>query len=94
MDRLVSYDGTFMVIRVLLFAAFREMMGSSSVHLEVPENSTAQDIFDTLCARQPDLRAMRPYTSFAVNRQVVAPSTALHQGDEVAFLQPASGGAA
>ena len=80
-------------IHLLLFAAFREAAGFSRLELEVNSGATVEDVFDLLEKRHPHLAELRPFTTFAVNREVVSPDTTLHAGDEVAFLQPASGGA-
>ena len=81
-----------MQIRVRLFATHRELTGESLLDLDVPEGSTPEDLFRLLAVRNPAVSALRPYTTFAVNREVVEASTPLRQGDEVAFLQPVSGG--
>lgn len=83
-----------MRVHLLLFAAFREAAGRSRLDLEVDPGATAEDLFDEVSRRYPTLGPLRRYTTFAVNREVSAPGTALREGDEVAFLQPASGGAA
>lgn len=83
-----------MRVRLLLFAAHRELVGDSRLELDVPENSTAEDVYLIMEGRQPALEPLRPFTTFAVNRQIADPSTVLHPGDEIAFLQPSSGGAA
>ena len=82
-----------MKVRLLLFAAFREALGASQMDVEVPERSTVEDLFRSLEATHPRVSALRPYTTFAVNREVVSPDMVLAPHDEVAFLQPASGGA-
>ncbi|HEX8919232.1 MAG TPA: MoaD/ThiS family protein [Chloroflexota bacterium] len=79
-------------IHVLLFAAHREAMGTNHVDVLVPESSTAEQVFEALCQRQPKLAALRPWTSFAINREVADPSTRVFAGDELALLQPVSGG--
>jgi molybdopterin converting factor small subunit len=68
------------------------LTGESSLDLDVPERSTPEDLFHLLEERNPAVSALRPYTTFAVNREIVEPSTPLRHGDEVAFLQPVSGG--
>jgi molybdopterin converting factor subunit 1 len=78
---------------VLLFAAYREAVGRARLEVNLPESSTADDLYAALQADHPELARLRPYTTFAVNRNVCEASTALHPGDEVAFLQPVSGGA-
>ena len=79
-------------VHVLLFAAHRETMGTNRIDLQVPESCTAEKVFEILCARRPQLAALRPWTSFAVNREVSDPETRLKAGDELALLQPVSGG--
>lgn len=81
-----------MQITLLLFASHRELAGTGRMVLDVAPGSTAGDLYDMLQDSHPRLGALRPYTTFAVNREVVEPATRLHPGDEVAFLQPASGG--
>lgn len=79
-------------VRVLLFAVFREAVGTRSLEMQVPEGSTLDSLYRHIEDRHPGLRALRPYTTFAVNREVQAANTVLQSGDEVAFLQPVSGG--
>ena len=76
----------------MLFAAHREAAGRSRLEVEVPVGATAEDLYELVQQELPALAFLRPYTTFAVNRQVVDPSSPLRPGDEVAFLQPVSGG--
>lgn len=82
-----------MRVQVLFFAAFREALGTSRQEVEVPNGTTADDLYQMLEVAAPRLQALRPFTTFAVNREVVAPTQQLQPNDEVAFLQPVSGGA-
>lgn len=79
-------------IRVLLFAALRETMGVRSLDVDVAEGATPEDVFRKLVEREPNMAALRRHTSFAVNREMVPADTTLHNGDELALLQPVSGG--
>ena len=81
-----------MAITVLLFASFREAVGVQRCVLELPEASTPSNLYDLLQQSYPALEQMRPYVSFAVNRTMTGPNTRLQDGDEVALLQPVSGG--
>lgn len=81
-----------MRIQVLLFAAFREVVGRTTLELEVGDRSTANDLYQVLQRDFPALEALRPYAMFAVNREVAEPRTELKDGDEIALLQPVSGG--
>jgi sulfur-carrier protein len=79
-------------VQVLLFAAHREVLGESRVHLSVPAGADLEALFGALVTRVPRMAELRSFTTFAVNREMVDASTVLHDGDEVALLQPVSGG--
>lgn len=79
-------------VRILLFAAHREAAGTGDLVLELPAGATAEDAYSELTARYPALADIRRYTSFAVNREVVSAGHVLLDGDELALLQPVSGG--
>lgn len=78
--------------RVLLFAMYRELLGKHEVNIHLPDGASVEDVFSTLAADHPELNALRPFTRFAVNRTMVDPAMRLRDGDEIAFLQPVSGG--
>lgn len=82
-----------MRIHVLLFASHREIAGRNRLEFDLPDGARAGDVYDRLLAECPGLDRLRRYTSFALNREVVPPDAPLHDGDEVALLQPVSGGA-
>ena len=81
-----------MKIHLLLFATHRETLGEGRIELEVPNGTTVDALYQLLESREPAMTSLRPYTTFAVNREVVPVSTPLSPGDEVALLQPVSGG--
>ena len=82
-----------MQITVRLFAAYREMIGSSHIDLDVPDSATAGTVLTLLTDQYPGLRAPATATKFAVNQEYVDPGTPLRPGDEVVLLPPVSGGA-
>lgn len=81
-----------MHVTVRLFASHRERVGAPAVELDLAPESTAEDAFAALVQSYPALLETRSFTSFASNRQVVQPSHVLSEGDELALLQPVSGG--
>jgi molybdopterin converting factor subunit 1 len=83
-----------MKVHVLFFAAHREALGISRTDVELVEGATVRDLYRRLEEQFPELDQLREYTSYAVNREMVDASMVLHPGDEVALLQPVSGGAA
>ena len=81
-----------MQINVRLFASYRELLGRSTLDVEVPDGTSVDELFGILQKRYPPLAELHRFTTFAVNRDVVSGETILGAGDEVAFLQPVSGG--
>jgi molybdopterin synthase catalytic subunit len=76
-----------MVVRVRLFAALRERVGSAEVVLELPEGARVGDALDRLSGVADGVTAV-----MAVNHEYADRSAALHEGDEVALIPPVSGG--
>jgi MoaE-MoaD fusion protein len=81
-----------MRIRVRLFAIQRELVGAREVPLELEDGATVEDVWAAVVARFPVLAPGRPSVRFARNGDYAEPSTALGDGDEVAFIPPVSGG--
>jgi MoaE-MoaD fusion protein len=88
----VSQFPEIMNVHVLFFAAHREALGVSRADIELMEGATVRDLYRRLEEQHPQLGHLRDYTSYAVNREMVDSSMVLHAGDEVALLQPVSGG--
>ncbi|HSI98238.1 MAG TPA: molybdenum cofactor biosynthesis protein MoaE [Gaiellaceae bacterium] len=76
-----------MQIRVRLFAALRERVGSGSVEIDLPDGAVLGDVWAAL-----GLGDEPPGLLFAVNRAYADRSTTLSSGDEVAVIPPVSGG--
>ena len=75
-----------MRIRLRYFATLRERMGCSVADAEVPEGSTAAQVYHEV-VKLPGLPV-----GYAVNEQIVPGSTVVMEGDEVAVLPPLGGG--
>ena len=81
-----------MKIKVKLFAAYREIVGSKEENLDMPEGTTVEGLLDNYAQRFPQLARYRDHTILSVNREYGAPKRVLKEGDEVSFLPPVSGG--
>jgi MoaD family protein len=80
-----------MTVTVRLFAALRELAGSSEVEAE---GNTAGDLADALSERFGERFAqIAAVGSLVVNGERASRSTPVAAGDEVALLPPVSGGA-
>jgi MoaE-MoaD fusion protein len=82
-----------MRIRVRLFAIQRELAGAREVPIELAEGAVVEDAWTAIATRFPVLAPGRPSVRFARNGDYADATTALADGDEVAFIPPVSGGA-
>jgi molybdopterin converting factor subunit 1 len=75
-----------------LFARLRELARHDELRLEVPDGSTAQDVWNGLAAEYPPLADYSRAVSVAVNDDYARLTASVRDGDEIAFLPPVSGG--
>lgn len=80
-----------MKIQLLAFGIARDICGSRSFELDIPENTNTQMLQQLLEERYPRLRQL-PACTLAVNEEYAHEPTLLAAGDEVAILPPVSGG--
>ena len=81
-----------MPLTVRLFAQVREIAGADELTRPAEGVATVRDVWAALVADWPALGPYAPSLSCAVNAQYARMTTAVHEGDEVAFLPPVSGG--
>ena len=81
-----------MHIRARFFALHRDVVGASQLELDVVEGTTAGELWVRLGETYPRLIPATRSLMFAVNQAYAEPGTELHDGDEVAFIPPVSGG--
>lgn len=83
------------MITVLFFAGLREAVGTASETLAVPADvNTVAALRDHLAARGGAWAALEKAKNLraAVNQDMVPLTTAIKDGDEVAFFPPVTGG--
>ena len=81
-----------MRVRVRLFASLRELVGEGEVSLDLAQGATAEEAWQRLVRDHPALGERRARLTAAVNRSYATFDTPLHDGDEVVFVPPVSGG--
>ncbi|HEY0592198.1 MAG TPA: molybdopterin converting factor subunit 1 [Thermoanaerobaculia bacterium] len=81
-----------MTIRLLLFAALRDIVGTDELTVELDEGATPAALWSTLRSEHERLASYVAPPLVAVNQSYADPSTTLRDGDEVAFIPPVSGG--
>ena len=81
-----------MRVTIRLFARLRDLAGTGELVREVPDQATVQTVWKTLTSEMPSLVEYERTMSVAVNAEYSRMAAAVHDGDEVAFLPPVSGG--
>jgi molybdopterin converting factor subunit 1 len=84
--------GRSIKINVLLFGQVRELVGASSIELELEEPATVDSAFAALKSMHPKLSLMERSLLFAVNEQYASGTQSLAENDRLAILPPVSGG--
>lgn len=92
-----------MLVKVLAFAGFREILGKER-ELEIKTAATAKELLEELARVSPRFKeaafdesgALRDYVLLMVNRKRIDPlqdlSRPLQEGDELAIFPPLAGG--
>ena len=81
-----------MRVTIRLFARLRDLAGAGELVREVPDQATVQTVWNALTREMPSLIEYERTMSVAVNAEYSRMAEAVHDGDEVAFLPPVSGG--
>lgn len=77
-----------MSITVKFFASLREEVGKKEVKIETDHSLTVAQVWAKACDDAP----LPSHILIAVNMEYVDQSTLMHDGDEVAFFPPVTGG--
>jgi molybdopterin synthase catalytic subunit len=81
-----------MTVTLRYFASFREHVGSDAQTRQVPDGTSAGQLWRTLAREVPHFAVFPSMPPVAVNGDYAAGDTVLREGDEVAFLPPVAGG--
>lgn len=87
----MALEGKTVRVRVRLFAAYREAVGSPEVPVELVGGACVREAWERLVQLHPALGRL-PGPSFAVDDRYVPPDHPLREGDEVTLIPPVSGG--
>lgn len=80
-----------MIVQILLFGITTDLLNTSSIELEIEENSTVLDLKATLVKEYPTLEKLKSY-AVAINETYASDETVLKLNDVVAIIPPVSGG--
>jgi molybdopterin converting factor subunit 1 len=81
-----------MTVTIRLFARLRDIAGAGELRRDVAEGATIHHVWRALVGEFPPLADYEPSISSALNAEYARMAAIVHEGDEVAFLPPVSGG--
>ena len=81
-----------MTVQTLFFAAYRDLVGTSTLDVQLAEGATVADLVRELRGRGAPFDGLPAAPAVAVNRAYAGLDDALGAGDEVAFIPPVAGG--
>ena len=81
-----------MRVTVRLFARLRDIAGAAELPREVSAGATIATVWRELSGEFPGLSAYERSMSSALNADYARMDAEVHDGDEIAFLPPVSGG--
>lgn len=79
-------------VHIRFFAGHRDIVGQSEMTLTLEPGTTVGMLWERLSSEYPRLRGYTGRLLYAVNQQFSDLATELHDGDEVAYIPPVSGG--
>jgi molybdopterin converting factor subunit 1 len=80
------------IVKLRLFARFRDAFGVDVLDLALPPGATVKDVREQVAALDPGMTTLLAKSIFAVNGEIAGDDTAVTAGDELALLPPVSGG--
>jgi molybdopterin synthase catalytic subunit len=83
---------TIVRVKVLFFGMLKDIVGRAEDHIELAENARVDSVFSRYARDFPRLSDLESSIVLACNHEFCDRSASVHEGDEIAFLPPVSGG--
>ncbi len=80
-----------MEVKILAFGIAKDILGGSSLSVELPEKPTVGQLKAHLCQAYPDFEKLASF-AIALNTEYAEDQQAIRPGDEVVIIPPVSGG--
>jgi molybdopterin converting factor subunit 1 len=81
-----------MSLHILFFASLADISGMRETYVDASGFTDVQSVFEKFTKDFPALAAYRASILSAVNSEFARLESAVHDGDEIAFFPPVSGG--
>ena len=79
-------------VNTVFFALYRDLVGASTLAVELPSGATVADLVEELRGRGAPFDSLPTEPAVAVNQTYAMLDEKLGSGDEVAFIPPVAGG--
>jgi molybdopterin converting factor small subunit len=80
------------IVRLLLFAVARDIVGRNSVEIELPDVPSIGAVRAGLIHNYPRLASLGKHLMFSINARYAGDDQLVQADDEIACLPPVSGG--
>ena len=81
-----------MKIKIMFFATLRDFVGTKTVELEIPIDTTVAVLKETLVKKYPKMIQAQNSMMAAINREFAAEDQVIPVDAEIALFPPVSGG--
>jgi molybdopterin converting factor subunit 1 len=81
-----------MKVRLLYFAALRDITGRSEAEVFLGEGTRAGEVWESMRRQYAQLAGYQQPPLIAVNESYATAETTLRDGDELVFIPPVAGG--
>lgn len=81
-----------MIVKLVLFASVKELVGESELEIEVAEEATVSQVKRHLAENYPLVEELLGGCTFAVDQEYAFDGTRLYENCEVGCIPPVSGG--
>ena len=81
-----------MIVKLLLFAAAKEIAGTDVIKLELEGNCSVEQLKTALVMEHPELAELTKRSAFAVDQTFASDDVQIGEDSEVAMIPPVSGG--
>lgn len=80
-----------MTVNILAFGIVKELFGSSSIAIELPDAATTSALVNAIKDKYPDIKKLKSF-AVAINGTYAADDMNISPTDEIAIIPPVSGG--
>ena len=81
-----------MKVRAEFYSRLKEIVGTSALEFQLPENATVNDLCEQLKESHPQLRDFEKSMLFGIGVEFVDRDHPLNEGNTIAILPPVQGG--